>query len=485
MISHAGLSNYVLWAKSAYAADQGEGSPVLGSIGFDATITSLFVPLVAGKPSVLMPEGQSLQALHALSQTTDQYSFIKITPAHLEVLNSLRQRQPDPNRQLAKYLVLGGEALPGAYLDPWFEQSETRGVNEYGPTETVVGCCTYTAETPCTGAVPIGHPIAGTRLYVLDEQLNPVLPGMAGELFIGGAGVARGYLNQPAKTAAVFVPDPFSGQHAPTGARLYKTGDLVKAQADGTLIFLGRIDSQIKLNGFRIEPGEIEAALTDLPTIREALVIKHQQDEGAAMLVAYITTAQSVARADFYTSQIIAQLRLQLPPHQVPSRIIILPQMPLTTHGKIDRQKLPSPDQASTPVTGSRAVEPVANIDASDTPLAGIERTIHDTWCTVLNRPAIGAEDNFFDLGGNSLMLLDVHRRLDDVLPAGCQVIDLFRYPTVASLVQYLKDQGNQAADSSSPSDTNRANDARIARQLQARKRQSTSKQRRTRPSAA
>ena len=141
---------------------------MLGSIGFDATITSLFVPLAAGKPSVLMPEGQSLEALHALSQTTDQYSFIKITPAHLEVLNSLRQGQSEPNRQLAKYLVLGGEALPGAYLDPWFEQSATRGDNEYGPTETVVGCCTFTAETPCKGAVPIGHPIADTLLYVLD-----------------------------------------------------------------------------------------------------------------------------------------------------------------------------------------------------------------------------------------------------------------------------------------------------------------------------
>lgn len=491
MISHSGLSNYIQWATEAYAAHHGDGSPVLGSIGFDATITSLFVPLVAGKPTVLMPEGGSLEALHALSQTTDQYSFIKITPAHLEILNSLRQKQTEPNRNLAKYLVLGGEALPGAYLDPWFEHSATQGVNEYGPTETVVGCCTYTAVNPCKGVVPIGHPIAGTRLYVLDEYLNPVLPGMPGELYIGGAGVARGYLNRPAQSAAVFVPDPFSGQYAPPGARLYKTGDLVKALPDGTLTFLGRIDNQIKLNGFRIEPGEIEAALTDLPTIREALVIKHQHDNDAARLIAYITTAQTVANADFYTSKIIAQLRQQLPAHQVPSQIIILPKMPLTTHGKIDRQQLPAPDGLPQPSASLHEVRPATSTAVDDSAPTGIDRLIHDIWCTVLNRSTIGMQENFFDLGGNSLMLLDVHRRLEAAMPKACEVIDLFRYPTLTCLVQFLKDQGGMANDSpptnhaNQARDTSAASDARVARQLQARKRHSATKQRRTRSSAA
>jgi hypothetical protein len=249
-----------------------------------------------------------------------------------------------------------------------------------------------------------------------------------------------------------------------------------------------RVHWHVGATGFRIEPGEIEAALTDLPTIREALVIKHQQDGGAAMLVAYITTAQPVANEDFYTSQIIAQLHLQLPAHQVPSRLIILQQMPLTTHGKIDRTKLPAPVQAPEAAADSEKTTPLISADAGGTSRPGIERTIHDTWCAVLNRPAIGAEDNFFDLGGNSLMLLDVHRRLEDVLPLGCQVIDLFRYPTMSSLVQFLRDQDSKIIGLSPTNVDNKvdgASDARIARQLQARKRQPAGRQRRTRSSAA
>jgi natural product biosynthesis luciferase-like monooxygenase protein/amino acid adenylation domain-containing protein len=484
MVCHAGLSNYVQWAVDAYDADQGDGSPVLGSIGFDATITSLFVPLAAGKPTVLMPQGPALEALEALSKTQDQYSFIKITPAHLEILNSLRQQQARPNRQLAKYLVLGGEALPGAYLDPWFDQSITRGVNEYGPTETVVGCCTFTAHDPCAGAVPIGRPIAGTRLYVLDEYLNPVLPGIPGELYIGGAGVARGYLNRPAQTASVFVPDPFGGEQAPAGARLYKTGDLVRSQSDGTLVFLGRIDSQIKLHGFRIEPGEIEAALTDLPQVREALVIKHQPADGQAMLIGYVTTttatiASTQAEAERRGDALIEQLREQLPAHQIPGRILILKQMPLTTHGKIDRSKLPTPGKITTPRKQAVTQTPKA-------PNQDLEQAIDAVWCDVLNRTNIGTEDNFFDLGGNSLLLLEVHRRLQDHLPAGCQVIDLFRYPTMAALASFVREQNGLGGTVTQP--IVNQTDARVARQLAARKRQTVRQpvpQRRARPSAA
>lgn len=465
MMTHGGLSNYVQWAVKAYEADQGDGSPVLGSIGFDATITSLFVPLAAGKPVVLLPEGDQLQALQALAQTKDQYSFIKITPAHLEVLNSLRQHQKQPNKKLAKYLVLGGEALPAAYLDPWFEVTKTLGVNEYGPTETVVGCCTYTAQQPSTGSVPIGRAIAGTRLYVLDSNLNAVVPGTPGELYIGGAGVARGYLNRPGQTASVFVPDPFAGIHGPRGARLYKTGDLVKAQADGTLIFLGRIDSQIKLNGFRIEPGEIEAALTDLPSVREAVVIKRQDEPGQSMLVAYVTANKGASPEE---SGLIASLRQRLPNHMIPSRVIVLDAMPLTTHGKVDRAKLPAPRQLSDDSSKQRgATIALAGVGSGNT-----EQAIHQVWCDVLNRENIAADSSFFDLGGNSLLLLEVHRRLEPHLPKGLQVIELFRYPTIGALAKFLQDRQHAAA-----TDDVRV-DMRVAKQLAARQRQTASQRR-------
>ena len=365
--------------------------------------------------------------------------------------------------------------MPGSYLDPWFDQSATRGVNEYGPTETVVGCCTFTAQEPCSGAVPIGRPIAGTRLYVLDEQLNPVLPGIAGELYIGGAGVARGYLNRPGQTASVFVPDPFAGVHAPAGARLYKTGDLVKAQADGTLIFLGRIDSQIKLHGFRIEPGEIEAALTDLPSVSEAVVIKREDAPGQAMLVAYVTASPGHSA---HEADILKPLRQRLPTHMVPSRVVILEHMPLTSHGKVDRAKLPHPESVAapaqaSPVGGARAPSAAVLVPGND-----VQKAISDVWCDVLSRSSIGPDESFFDLGGNSLLLLDVHRRLEGHLPAGCQVIELFRYPTIASLAQFVQNQ--RPAQSA----TTEAVDARVAKQLAARQKQ-TASQRRSRPSAA
>jgi amino acid adenylation domain-containing protein len=433
MITHAGLLNYLEWAVQAYEARVGDGSPVLGSIGFDATISSLFVPLVAGNKVVLLPEGEELQALQALVNTSYEYSFIKLTPAHLEILNTLREQSPDQDLKLAKYLVIGGEALLGSTLTPWFERTETLGINEYGPTETVVGCCTYVARQPVNGIVPIGQPIRGTRLYALNASLEPVPPGVDGELYIGGAGLARGYLDRPGLTAASFVPDPFADLFEAPGVRLYRTGDRVRYLHDGTLIFLGRIDSQVKLNGFRIEPGEIEATLIGMPSVREAAVILRQDTPGAARLVAYLTAAVGHG---IDVGAIKQNLRQTLPAHMVPSILTVLDEMPLTTHGKIDRANLPVPTENAQESTQESAVVFAA-------PGNDLEEQIARVWRTCLTNEKIGLHDNFFDIGGNSLLLLQVFKGIQHILPKDFALIDLFRFPTIGSLVRHLNAKQN------------------------------------------
>ncbi|MDP4908740.1 MAG: amino acid adenylation domain-containing protein [Burkholderiaceae bacterium] len=440
MITHAGLLNYLEWAVQAYEARVGDGSPVLGSIGFDATISSLFVPLVAGNKVVLLPEGEGLQALQALVNTSYKYSFIKLTPAHLEILNTLREQSPDQDLKLAKYLVIGGEALLGSTLTPWFERTATLGINEYGPTETVVGCCTFIAKQPINGIVPIGQPIQGTRLYALNASLEPVPPGVEGELYIGGAGLARGYLDRPDLTAASFVPDPFADLFEAPGARLYRTGDRVRYLHDGTLIFLGRIDSQVKLNGFRIEPGEIETTLIGIPSVREAAVILRQDTPGAARLVAYVTAA---AGQSIDVGAIKQSLRQNLPAHMVPSILSVLDEMPLTTHGKIDRVNLPVPAE-----NAYESAQDSAAIFIS--PGSDVEEQIARVWRTCLMNEKIGLLDNFFDIGGNSLLLLQVFKGIQHLLPKDFALIDLFRFPTIGSLVRHLNTK--QSAIISEPS---------------------------------
>ncbi|GAB6041222.1 amino acid adenylation domain-containing protein [Endothiovibrio diazotrophicus] len=292
MIPHRGLVNYLSWCIEAYDVTAGEGAPVHSSIGFDATITSLFSPLLSGRQVVLLSERGELEELGALlcsGGPERRFSLVKITPAHLELLSRL---VADPERINANAFIIGGEALYAKQVGFYRRHApRSRLVNEYGPTETVVGCCVYQVPS-CESmpelpdqAVPIGRPIANTQLYVLDEELQPVPIGVTGELYIGGDGVARGYHNRPELTAARFVDNPFGA------GRLYRTGDRVRHLADGNLVFLGRIDHQVKVRGYRIELGEIEAVLAAHGTIREAAVVVREDAPDDKQLVAYLTLA--------------------------------------------------------------------------------------------------------------------------------------------------------------------------------------------------
>lgn len=296
MITHGGLVNYLHWASQAYdvQAVATHGALVHSSISFDLTVTSIFAPLLVGQSIMLLPDGEK-EALHTALQTPGSLRLVKVTPTHLEML------QPSDEVEALTgqigTLVIGGEALHTRPLAFWRKHAPTtRLINEYGPTETVVGCCVYEvlASEQVLDPVPIGRPIANTQIYVLDAALHPVPAGIAGEIYIGGDGVARGYLHRPHLTAERFIPDPFS---LIQGARLYRTGDLARFRSDGNLEFLGRIDQQVKIRGYRIELGEIEAVLQEHPAIHRALVIARatsgQDPASGERLLAYVVRQQA------------------------------------------------------------------------------------------------------------------------------------------------------------------------------------------------
>jgi amino acid adenylation domain-containing protein/FkbM family methyltransferase len=296
MIAHRGLVNYLNWCTAAYDVEGGRGALVHSSLGFDLTVTSLFSPLLVGRSVFLLEEEGGIEALAADLRRQRNYSILKVTPAHLEAM--AQQLLGDEVEGRARALIIGGEALTSRALDFWRSKAPgTRLINEYGPTEAVVGCCVYEvrAESGAFGeTVPIGRPIANTQLYILDQRLEPVPIGVVGELYIGGDGLARGYLNRAGLTAERFIPNPYSRTD---GARLYKTGDRARYRPDGDIEFLGRRDQQVKLRGYRIELGEIEAALAEHPAVRESVVVVRGEAAGDKRLVAYVTAEDQQAQA--------------------------------------------------------------------------------------------------------------------------------------------------------------------------------------------
>ena len=280
---HRGLVNYLWWAMKTYAVEPRSFVTVHSSISFDLTVTSLYTPLLAGATVELLPEDIAAQNLLTALRTSGNRALVKITPAHLELLG--QQLSRDEVAGMSQVFVIGGEnVLAEGSLQLWRQAApKTRLINEYGPTETVVGCCVYEVQPqdPQNGSVPIGRPIANTQLYVLDDRLQPVPPGVTGELYIGGAGVARGYLNRPELTAERFLKDPFSGV---PDARLYKTGDIARYRTDGTLEYLGRVDDQVKIRGYRVELGEIEAALAAHSNVQFCAVVAREDEPGKRAL---------------------------------------------------------------------------------------------------------------------------------------------------------------------------------------------------------
>jgi acyl carrier protein len=320
--------------------------------------------------------------------------------------------------------IIGGENLLAEQIVFWQDfASDTMLVNEYGPTEAVVGCCVYRVPKGerGQGSVPIGYPITNAQIYLLDSRLQPVPPGVTGELHIGGVGLARGYLNRPELTAAAFIPDSFGGK---AGARLYKSGDLARHLPDGNVEFLGRIDQQVKIRGFRIELGEIESVLEQHSKVRAAAVLAREDEPGDKRLVAYVVAANEQEPTD---SELRRSLKEQVPDYMVPSAFVTLEALPLTPNGKVDRRALPVPDGVR-PELETRYVPPQTEI----------EKQIAAMMQEILQVEQVGLYDNFFDLGGHSLLLLQLQSKLQTLFDRDIPIVQLFRYPTIRDLARHL-----------------------------------------------
>ncbi|MEU3997680.1 amino acid adenylation domain-containing protein [Streptomyces fungicidicus] len=421
-VTHGALANYTLWAAEFFRMRPGDHSPMHSSTAFDLAVTGVLVPLVCGGAVDISPEGGAA-GLAALTRARagEPFGLVKVVPGHLPLLT---ETLTVPERASAtRRLVVGGEALPGAHVRAWLRDApDTVVVNHYGPTETTVGCCVFEvpAGQPVGDRVPIGRPIANTRLYALDDALNPVPVGALGELYVAGAGLARGYARRAGPTAERFVACPFG----PPGQRMYRTGDLVRWTAGGQLEFAGRADDQIKINGYRVEPAEIEAVLSRHPAVARAVVVPRTTDrDGPPQLVAYVVPAGG-KQAD--TRELRRFAAHALPAHMVPVTVVALDTLPVTANGKADRSALPAPD----PGTSDRA------------PRTPRQTILCELFAEVLGLPRVGTDDDFFALGGHSLPATRLIARIRAGLGVEVPMKALFAAPTVAALDTWLDDDG-------------------------------------------
>ncbi|MFD0552533.1 amino acid adenylation domain-containing protein [Streptomyces rectiviolaceus] len=411
VVEHASVGHYLERAREVYA--DAAGSALLhSSVAFDLTVTALYSPLVSGGRVVLAELDE--QAAEA-----GQPSFMKVTPSHLALLEAL-PGEISPSGTL----ITGGEALNGEALSAWrAAHPGVTVVNAYGPTEATVNCTDFRIEPGqdvASGAVPIGRPFWNTRAYVLDAALRPVPVGVAGELYIAGAVLARGYWQRPDLTAERFTADPFG----PAGARMYRTGDLARWNADGQLVYAGRVDDQVKLRGFRIELGEIQAVLTAAPGVAQAAVIVREDRPGDQRLVAYLVpdAGQETLPAEALREHAAAQL----PDYMVPSAFLTLDALPLTTNGKLDRRALPAPEYGPEGGEGRAPRSPREEI------LCGL-------FAELLGLADVSIDDDFFRLGGHSLLATRLVSRVRTVLGAELPIRQLFETPTVAGVSAALE----------------------------------------------
>jgi amino acid adenylation domain-containing protein len=426
-VRHRNLVNYTWFMTRLLDLEQhpaGLQFATVSTLSADLGNTCVYPALISGGCLHVIPYEVAADS-RQLQDYNSQYAVdvLKIVPSHLSaLLDSGGTGKLLPR----KYLVTGGELLTEQLVQKILRlKPECEIVNHYGPTETTIGSLTlrlkdYSRHKSNARSIPIGRPIANTRVYILDAHREPVPIGVAGELFIAGAGVAAGYINQPALTAERFLADPFTED---PHQNMYQTGDLARYLPDGNVEFLGRADDQVKIRGFRIELGEVEAVLARHENVKQAAVLARPDDRGDERLVAYVVL-QGEPR---YASDTLRRyLKERLPDYMVPGAMVIMPKLPLNANGKIDRQKLPEPEQAA---SGSHAY--VAPRTPTETVIAGI-------WADVLHRDQVGVEDNFFEIGGHSLLATQVISRVRRSLEIDPPLRLLFESPTVEKLAAWV-----------------------------------------------
>jgi amino acid adenylation domain-containing protein len=415
VVSHAGVASLARTHLSRLNLTESSRVLQFASLNFDQSFWELLMALTSGAALVL-PEGERsgvpLQQLISQQKVT----HATLTPSVLATIQ-------DPQRSLDNLIVVG-EKCPPELVARWAPLC--RMINAYGPTESTV-CAAISRPISEFVSPPIGFPVVNTRLYVLDDYLEPVPVGVLGELYIASVGLARGYLKQPGLTSARFIADPYVSAR---GSRMYRTGDLVRRQADGNLEFIGRTDDQVKVRGFRIELGEIEAALRSLAGVADCTVVIRESRLGKEIVAHVVAKDQSCVDRD----EIRRHLRAHLPGQMIPAEIVLLEQLPLTHSGKVNRKAL------------SNRQPDVWEFQQLVLPRTKYERLAADIWKQVLGREAVGVDDNFFDVGGHSLLLAQVHARLLKVLDKPLPMVKLFEHPTISLLASYL--EGLDAASS-------------------------------------
>ncbi|WP_019630457.1 amino acid adenylation domain-containing protein [Actinomadura atramentaria] len=409
VVTHAGIADLVETQEKRLGAGPGTRVLHFASLSFDAALWQICIPLLSGGTLVLCPDELRTPGA-ALADYAERHgvTMLGLPPSVLAMFPA------DVGLPAGSTLAIGAEKVPPELVARWGR--EHRVVNAYGPTEATVNATLWDCDPGDPGPVPIGRPDPGTRAYVLDAALRPVPPGVTGELYLAGAGLARGYLGRPAATAERFVADPFG----PPGERMYRTGDLARWTPGGVLRFAGRADDQVKVRGFRIEPGEVESALARLDGVERAAVVVREDRPGDPRLVGYVVgePAADPRRA----------LAAELPAHLVPSAVVVLPALPLTPNGKLDRAALPAPGPAASTGRGPRTRQ---------------EEMLCELFAEVLELERVGIDDSFFDLGGHSLLAARLIGRVQAEFGVRLSVGGIFAAPTVAELADRLESGGD------------------------------------------
>jgi amino acid adenylation domain-containing protein len=447
-VSHANLVHTLERVADRYELGREDRVVQFAALAFDVAAEELFATLLRGGAVVLPPPGPVLGIgeLVALAKR-ESVSVLNLPASYWHEWVSALATHPVSDCAALRLVIAGSERVDPGKLALWQAAvpAGVRWLNGYGPTETTITATVHEpaavvgrgAAPAATTAVPIGRPLPGVRAHVLDGALNQVPSGVPGDLYISGAGVARGYLNDPARTCCAFLPDPWG----PPGSRMYATGDRARRSADGELEFLGREDDQVKLRGFRIELGEIEAALASWPGVVEAAAAVRDSEAGEPVLVGYVASAGAGSSSDAPSiPDIRAHLGARLPAYMVPSTIITLDRLPKNERGKIARAELPAPIRTADTAAGA----PPAFAGRHEELVARI-------WREVLGLDRVGADENFFEIGGQSLLIVRVQARLTETLGRSIPVVDLFRFPTVRGLAAHLAAGAGADAGASQP----------------------------------
>ncbi len=421
MLEHRSVNNFITGITDRIEVTPGKTILALTTISFDIFVLETLLPLTQGGRVILASESEQKDPQHLIDLIVkNQVEMIQLTPSRLQLF--LEDEKSILALKQVNEILVGGEAFPERLLKKLQESTQAKIYNMYGPTETTV----WSTMQDLTDAaeVNIGKPIANTQIYILDKKLQLLPKKVIGELYIAGDGLTRGYFKQPELTEERFLPNPFI-----TGELMYRTGDLARWLPDGNIEYMGRIDHQIKIRGYRIETGEIESCLNEHPNIRESVIIAKEAAEGYKYLIGYY-----VADDEISVSELRVHLLEHLPDYMVPGVYCRLEELPLTPNGKIDRKALPD-------VGGDRP-----NLAQEyQAPETEIEKEIADLWKELLKIDQVGVHDNFFDLGGNSILMVQMQGKLEHKFPGKTKIVDLFAYPTVNKLTEYIQSQGDVA----------------------------------------